>query len=373
MLTNDPPSRALVPEPVSSAPGPNLARRRPLLHTLADVSWRVLVVAAAGLALVLLLVELRLVVLPVVAALLLATLLEPAARWLEQRRFPRLLAVWTVFLGFLGGLAGFGVLIVPAVADEFSGLGETISEGIDDVQRWLVDGPVGLQPEQIERYRRQAGQQLSDLVRASSGTIASGALVLVEGVAGLFLALVICFFFVKDGRLMQRWALSRLPARHHDTVRAAATRAWTALGAFLRGAALIGVVEALSIGLALFLVGARLVVPVMVITFLAAFFPIVGAVVAGVIAVLVALVTGGPGAALVVGIVALVVQQVDNDLLAPLIYGRLIRLHPVVVLLALTAGGSLAGIAGAFLAVPVTAVAVAVGNELRVRWEPGEN
>lgn len=190
-----------------------------------------------------------------------------------------------------------------------------------------------------------------------------------EGLAGLILAQVICFFFVKDGRLMQRWALSRLPRRHHDTVRAVAARAWAALGAFLRGAAFIGLLEGLAIGLTLFLVGAKLVVPVMVITFLGAFFPIVGAVVAGVIAALVALVTGGPGDALVVAIVALIVQQFDNDLLAPLVYGRLIRLHPVVVLLALTAGGSLAGIAGAFLAVPVAAVAAAVGNELRVRWE----
>jgi predicted PurR-regulated permease PerM len=371
MATNDASSRAPVLEPASPAPGSDPARR-PLLHTLADVSWRALAVAAASLAVVLLLVELRLVVLPVIVALLLATLLVPPARWLERCGVPRLLAVGTVFVGFLGGMAAFGVLIVPAVADEFSGLGQTISEGVDDVQRWLVEGPAGLEPEQIER-RKQAGQQLSDLARASSGTIASGALVLVEGLAGLILALVVCFFFVKDGRLMQRWALPRLPGRHHDTVRAAAARAWTALGAFLRGAALIGVVEALAIGLSLFLVGAKLVVPVMVITLLAAFFPIVGAVVAGVIAVLVALVTGGPGDALVVGIVALVVQQFDNDLLAPLIYGRMIKLHPVVVLLALTAGGSLAGIAGAFLAVPVAAVAVAVGNELRVRSEAGEN
>ena len=369
MAPNDAPSPVVI-EPESRR-GANRGRR-PLLHLLSDVSWRFLVVALAVVVIVASLVQLRLVVLPVIVALLLATLLVPLARRLEQRRVPPLLAVWTVFLGFLGALAALGVVIVPAVADEFSGLGETISEGVDDVQRWLVEGPLELEPDQIERYRKQAGQQLSDLARSSSGTVASGALVLAEGLAGLILALVVCFFFVKDGRMMQRWALSRVPERHVDTVRAAAARAWAALGAFLRGAALIGMVEAVAIGVTLFLVGAKLVAPVMVITFLAAFFPIVGAVVAGVIAVLVALVTAGSGDALVVGIVALAVQQFDNDLLAPLIYGRLIKLHPVVVLLSLTAGGSLAGIAGAFLAVPVAAVAAAVGNELRVRWEAGE-
>ena len=91
---------------------------------------------------------------------------------------------------------------------------------------------------------------------------------------------------------------------------------------------------------------------------------VVGAVVAGIVAALVALVSGGPGDALIVAGVALVVQQFDTDLLAPLIYGRAIQLHPAVVLVVLTAGGTLGGIAGAFLAVPVAAVVAAVGNEL---------
>ena len=91
---------------------------------------------------------------------------------------------------------------------------------------------------------------------------------------------------------------------------------------------------------------------------------------AGVVAVLVTLVSAGGSQALVVAVVALVVQQLDNDFLAPLIYGRMVSLHPVVVLLALTAGGTLAGIVGAFVAVPTAAVAVAVGGEIWRRRAP---
>ena len=103
----------------------------------------------------------------------------------------------------------------------------------------------------------------------------------------------------------------------------------------------------------------------MVLTVLAAFVPIVGAIVAGTIASLVALVTAGAVPALIVAAVALVVQQLDNELLAPVIYGRAVQLHPLVVLLGIAAGGSLFGVVGTFLAVPVLAVTINAADELR--------
>ena len=111
------------------------------------------------------------------------------------------------------------------------------------------------------------------------------------------------------------------------------------------------------------MVGAPLVVPVAVLTFAAAFVPFVGAIVAGVVAVLVALATVGVGGAVAVALVALVVQQLDSDLLAPVVYGRALQLHPVVILFVITAGGALVGFAGTVLAVPVTAVVVNVAAE----------
>ena len=121
----------------------------------------------------------------------------------------------------------------------------------------------------------------------------------------------------------------------------------------------------LTIGITLLLVGSSLVVPVMIITFLAAFVPIVGAVFAGVVATLVALATAGTIPALIVAGVAIVVQQLDNDLLAPVIYGRAIRLHPLVILLGIAAGGALFGFVGTFFAVPFLAVALNGLDELR--------
>lgn len=340
--------------------------RMPVLKTASEVAWRVLIIALAVLAVGFAVGRLRFVVLPVFIALLLTTLLAPVASWMERRGVPTLAAAATVFFGFLGAIVLAGLLIVPAVIDQFQDLGPTVSEGVDDVEKWLIEGPADLDQEQIDRYREQGRERISAFLGSSSGQVVAGAVAVFEGLAGGVLALVLTFFFIKDGRRFQRWARAHVPARHEDVTAALGRRAWGALTGYLRGAALIGLLEGIILGVTLWIVGAGLAVPVAILTFFGAFFPIVGAVVAGIVAALVALVGGGVSDMIIVGIVAIIVQQFDNDLLAPLIYGRLIHLHPVVVLLALAIGGTLAGIMGAFLAVPVAAVGSAVLGEL---WE----
>ena len=351
-------------------PSPQVRRSpvRVLLGRASDAAWRLLVVAAVLAVVLFGLGRLWFVVMPLFVALLLTAAISPVTTRLEARGVPPVLAAWAGFGGFLAVLAGVGMLIVPAIAAEFDRLGPVLSRGVDDVQRWLVDGPLGLSPESVERYRAEAADRIGAALRSSSDSLVAGAVAAVEVVAGTILALVLTFFFLKDGREFQRWGIEHLPRRHHELVRALAARAWGALGAYLRGAALIGLLEAVVLGVTVWLVGARLAVPVAVLTFVGAFFPIVGAVASGIVASLVALVSGGPTAALIVAVVALIVQQFDNDLLAPMVYGRMIRLHPVVVLLSLTAGGTLGGVAGAFLAVPVAAVLGAVGQEIWARY-----
>jgi predicted PurR-regulated permease PerM len=185
---------------------------------------------------------------------------------------------------------------------------------------------------------------------------------------------ILTFFMLRDGDRFTDWALQQAPANRRNRLRAAADRGWQVLGSYLRGAALLGIVEAVLIGLTLLIGGGGLVLPVMILTFVAAFVPIIGAITAGVVAVLVALVTGGLGTAVAVGVVALVVQQLDNDLLSPWIYGRALALHPVVILLSVVAGGALFGIAGTLLAVPTVAVGVNTLKAYRAQPpEPGDS
>jgi predicted PurR-regulated permease PerM len=186
-----------------------------------------------------------------------------------------------------------------------------------------------------------------------------------EAFVAVLVGLVVAFFGLKDGDRLAAFVRRLLPERRRALASRLGERAWRTVGGFLRGAATLGAIEGTIVGVALAVVGADLAVPVAVLTFLAAFVPFVGAIIAGVVATLVALADAGTTAALIVAAVMLVVQQIDNEVLAPWVYGRMLSLHPVVVLLAVATGGALFGLAGTFLAVPVTAVAINVVVELR--------
>lgn len=344
-------------------PGP---RVHPGVQRAAAYSWRLLVIGAAVAAVIWLTGQLLLVVVPIAVAGLFACALTPISSRLRDAGWrPALVAAVTLF-GFVLVLGGVGAAVGVAVAGEVSELGPTLSQGLDDVEDWLVeDGPFDVSRQDINEWRQQAGDALSSFISSGRGSIASGALVAGEVIVGALLSLVVTFFFLKDGRRFVDSAVRRFPVGRRDVARRAAQRGWDGAGGYLRGAALLGVVEASAIGLAILLVGGRLVVPVMVLTFLAAFIPIVGAVAAGIMAVLVTLVTAGAVPALIVAAVALVVQQLDNDLLAPVVYGRALQLHPLVVLLGIAAGGSLFGFVGTFFAVPVLAVTLNALDEVR--------
>ena len=339
----------------------------PTLERAASWSWRLLVVATAVAVLVLALVHLRLVALPVIVAVFVSTLLVPPARWLRARGLKPGLSTWAVFLGAALVVAGLGAFLGPQLSEQLGPLGEDVSAGFGQVEDWLVEGPLGLSRAQVD----DLGQQARDQLRSSGPQLAtgvlSGARLFVEAVAGLLLVVVLVYFFVKDGERITGWFVEQLPERHHDAARAAGRRAWATIGGYIRGVAVVGLVDAALISLLLAVVGVPLVVPLAVLTFLGAFLPVVGAFLAGLFAALVALVAGGPTDALWVVAGVVVIQEIEGDVLAPKLVGNATKLHPVVVLLALAGGAGVGGVVGAFLSVPVVAVVAAVVGELRSR------
>ncbi len=352
---------------------PQGRRVPPGLQLAAAYSWRIIVVATVVVGAVWLLGQLWVVVLALVVSTLLARALDAPTRWLRERRVPDGLAAALVLLGFLAAVALAGWLIVPTIVDEVRELGPTLTAAVDDVEEWLVeDSPFDLSRQDLEDMRVQLADVLGRQARASTDSIASGALAVVEGLLGLLLALFTTFFMLKDGSRLQEWSLHRVPPGSQTVARRVATRSWATLGGYLRGAALLGFVEGVVIGITMVLVGADLALPVALVTFAAAFVPFVGAIVAGAVATLVTLATAGfVPAAIVLG-VAVVVQQLDNDLLAPVIYGRTLSLHPLVILFAVVSGGALFGIGGTLLAVPVTSVTLNAWAEVRRTRDEGD-
>jgi predicted PurR-regulated permease PerM len=333
-------------------------------------SAQVLLVLALVSALVIGLAQLKLVVTPVLITIIIAAAVSPVVGSLKRRGFPDALAAWIAMLTGLGALAIVIWLVVRGFRREWDELRIAAEDGFIELQRYLTGGPLGITEEQIEQARAAAVEFLTSST-VSSGAIA-GAVVAAEVVAGIFLGLVILFFLLKDGQRIWNFLVRPLPAHTHERAHRIGDRAVETLGGYVRGTAIVALVDALVIGVALAILGVPLALPLATIVFLGAFIPLVGATLAGTIAALVALVANGPGTMLIVVIVVIAVNQLEGDLLAPIVLGRAVRLHALAILLALTAGTILAGILGALLSVPLTAVAWTVIREWRGTVEDEE-
>jgi predicted PurR-regulated permease PerM len=323
---------------------------------------------AAGYVALYLIVKLRVVVLPIIAALFITAVLYPLVDRLRRRGWKPLLAAWLVLLGFMIVVGAIGTAVGYPTSREIEDVGESVKEGTEQVLQWAAEGPLDLSEDDIQRYIDEASARLRENQGQIVSGVVAGAVVLGEAIAGIILTLVLTFFFLKDGPLIASWLESLVPRRNRDHGRELARRAWSTIGAYLRGTAIVASVDAILIGILLLVLGVPLVVPLALLTFIGGFFPLIGATLAGIVAALVALVTKGGVQALIVGAGILVIQQVEGDVLQPVIMGRAVRLHPVAILLALTAGGVIAGIVGAFLAVPIAAIASTAGNYLRSQW-----
>ena len=326
------------------------------LVTAAELGWRFLVVVAAVAVLAWALWHVRLVALPVFLAMLLATLLVPPADALARRGLSRGAATAIVFVLGLLVAAAVGALLVPPFVSELGVLVDTVTGGAQELGRLIASGPFGLSEAEVQRAIDSAAERL----QSSSGSIASGvlsgAVIFGQIFGAALLTLVLVFFFVKDGGRIWDWVAALFPSSVRRRVHEAGETSWAVLGAYMRGVVLVATVDAVFIGLGMAAVGMPLVLPLAVLTFVAAFVPIVGAVVAGAAAVLIALVSNGVGAALVVLAIVLLVQQLEGNVLYPMIMHRTMEMHPVATLLAVGTGGVLAGIIGALVAIPLTAV-----------------
>jgi predicted PurR-regulated permease PerM len=337
------------------------------LDRAAAVSWRLLIVAAALLFVLLAISRVLVVVVPVIIALFLSTVLVPPAQWLRRRGWRPALATCAVFLLALLALAAVAALLTPIVAHDTSSLRSSTNGGIHRVQNWLVRGPFHLKRKDVKKDFDNFGESVKS---HAGGFAVRGATLVGELIAGTLLTLVLTFFFVKDGERFAASFLRLVPPGRKADARELGARTWATLSGYIRGTAVNGLVNGALMTLGLFIIGVPLAAPIGVLTFFGGFFPLVGAITVGALAALVALVAKGPVAALVVVGVTIVIHNVEGYLVGPFVLGRAVKLHPVAVLLALAVGGVLAGIVGAFVAVPTAAVIASAFDYYRPPIEP---
>lgn len=299
------------------------------------------------------------ILLPVALALIVCTVLWPPVRWLRDKGVPPAAAVLLVLLVAVAVIAGVVAAVAPAIVEQSAELAEQATAGVVKVRDWLGGPPLNISEEQLN----SAVAAITDRLNSSSAQIASGVFTGVgaatSALVTVFTAVVVTFFFLKDGPRFIPWlrrTVGRPAGPHLAEVFA---RVWATLGGFIRTQALVSLVDAVLIGIGLVILGVPLAYALAVITFIGGFIPIVGAFVAGGLAVLIALVANGPVTALIVLGIILAVQQLEGNVLQPWLQSKSMKLHAVIVLLAVTLGASTFGVIGAFLAVPVAA-AVAV-------------
>jgi predicted PurR-regulated permease PerM len=327
----------------------------PLVRKTAAWAWRLLVIVLCMVVLLWVVRRLEVIVVPIALATMVTALLLHSVDWLAKHRVPRGGAVALVLLG---GIAVFGGIMTFVVSQFISGLPsltEQVTNSIDSLRRWLIHGPLHLSREQID----SAGDTAIKTLRDNQEKLTSGALstaaTLTEIITGALLMLFTLIFLLYGGRNIYEYITKIVPLHARERVRDAGRAGFGSLIGYARATFLVALVDAVGIGTGLAIMGVPLALPLASLVFLGAFVPLVGAVLTGFLAVVVALLAKGFVYALIALGLIIAVQQLEAHVLQPLVMGRAVSIHPLAIVLAISAGAVLAGIVGALLAVPLVA------------------
>ena len=340
------------------------------LQSGAAWSWRLLVLALAIYLTTRVLGVLYIVVVPCIAALLLTALLQPLAARLRRAGLPRLAATWATLLIAAAVLGGLAALVATRASADYPSLVAEARHTTTQVESWLSGPPFHVKNSNVQKFLNDIPSYLSKHKSLVEGTVVTGGKIAAEFFGGLVLMLFVTFFLIKDGERIWTWLLGALRTESAERVNRAGHAAWLAVVYYMRGTVAVAAIHAIVIGLVLWIMGVPLALPLAVLVFLAAFVPLVGLLAAGALAIVVTLATKGWLDAVILLGILIVEDQLEAHLLQPQVVGRVIRLHPLAVILSLAVGGVLAGIAGAVVAVPIVAVITRAVPELR-RRDPG--
>ena len=329
---------------------------RESLRSVGLLSWSilgVLLLVAIGLWL---LYQVRVIFPPLVLALAIIFLLNPLISVLERRGVRRIFGTLAIYLIFFILVFLLGAVLIPPTQRQVGALGEDLprlAENASSAAARLASA-FGVSIEDLEveqRWERAQEQLLSEVGRITQ--FAAGAFhVLLIFVLAPFIAL----YLLIDLPRLQRSFVTHLPPQYKEEWLTLLERTGAAIGGFFRGQLVVAAIVGTLSAIALWIAKVPFWLPLGMIVGFFNIIPLVGPFIGGGIAVVIGAVSGGVGRAFWAAVAMVIVQQIDNHLVSPNVMGRAVRLHPVTIILALLAGGTLAGLFGMLLAVPATAV-----------------
>jgi putative heme transporter len=345
------------------------------MRAAAEWSWRLLLIAAAVALIGWLAWQIRLVVFPLAVGVLLAALLQPGVRWLRSRGVGRGLSAAIVFIAFLLVVGGSLTLVGGAVSGQFGQVIEQAGEGLVELQEWFAGPPFYLTEEQIDQWVDRITEAVGQSEEAITEGAVTTATAAIEFLTGMVLSFFALLMFLYDGERIWKWIVRLFPRVARARADLAGRQAWLTTTSYIRGQTVVALFDGIFITILLLILGVPLALPLGVLVFFGAYVPLVGAIVTGALAVLVALVANGFVTALLVLIGIIAIQQIESNVLAPLVLGKMARIHPLAVVVAITLGILTAGIIGGIVAVPLVAIVNSVGKSLAAsgRSQPGKN
>ncbi|MFE7130119.1 AI-2E family transporter [Streptomyces sp. NPDC057638] len=359
-----------MPSSPERPPPPPVTAARPTvpegLRIAAAYAWRVIAVALVVLGAFSVLGRFHRIAVAVFLALVATAVLRPIADLLA-RGLCRALAVGLTVTGSVVLVLGVFVLVGEVVAGQASTLAREFRSGFDRILGLLEKPPFRLSADTLTDFQSQLGQLLTTHRSAVVDTALSGAGRVVEVLTVLALAVFCSVFFIHSGERYWAWFRAELPTRFRSRTAVAGRAAWRTFTGYTHGVLLVAAVNAVLVGVALTLLGVPLALPLALLEFFAAFVPLIGSPIALAVAVVIALAAKGPLIAGIVVALIVIIGQIEGHLLHPLVMSWAVRLHPVVVALAVIAGAIAAGVIGAIVAVPLVAVVWSVRQALRGR------
>jgi predicted PurR-regulated permease PerM len=306
------------------------------------------------------------------AALFLALGIDPAVSWLERHRFPRWAAILTVLLGILAVFVGLVFAVVPVIADQVNNLLSNLPDFIATITRtgWVTDVQKGL-PSWINLNDliNNAGTWLKNNVATIGGGLFSVGIGIASGITGMLIIFILTLYFVASLSSMKRGLYRLIPASKRAGFTDLAEQITASVGRYVVGQGTI----ALANGIASFIFlsimsifGLKYPALFAFIAFLFALVPLVGTLTGSILISLSTLLLSGPGVALWVAIYYLAYMQIEAYVINPRVMNRAVKVPGAIVVIAALAGGSLLGILGALIAIPVAASVLLVIDQVVV-------
>jgi predicted PurR-regulated permease PerM len=326
------------------------------LRWLAAIGWRVLATVLVGLVALYFAVRLATVTVSVLVAIIIAATFAPYVLGLRARGWSRTRSAAVVTVGAVLVIVGTLLVITVALVPYVAQLPDAIRQALDHLRTDLAAASV---PPEVNDAFDSAVTGLQDwLATQVEAIVSAAAAAATVGVLAVFLV----FFLLQDGDRGWGWVVGETDEWRRTRITEAGRDAIQRVGGYLRGTAILASTDAVSDFIFLYLLGVPLAAPLAVLVFFAGFIPYIGGFFATIVLVLMTLASSGPQAVILLLVGITIMNVIQGNLLAPVIYGKSVDLHPAVVLAALPAGAAVAGIVGLFAAIPVVAFVVAVAN-----------